>query len=152
VPAPPVLTIKKPDAADLVPADISREDELLGEEHGAEQAEEVRIRRAKGRLRAQHKALNVPQGLTGKAAEDWADKKAVELLPFAMAELEYQLSFGDNKQRAEAAKEVREMTGRGKRDGSGGGGPTIILVGSSDGQNPFLKRVDVPKQLTDKKD
>lgn len=71
--------------------------------------------------------LKMPEGLSGADAEDWADKKAVELLPQAMAQIEYDLKYGDDSQRREAARDVLDMTGRRRRDGMVASAPTIVL-------------------------
>jgi hypothetical protein len=67
----------------------------------------------------------------GEAAEGWADSKLVRLLPLAVAEVEYQLNYGDDKQRMEAADRVLKATGRSTREAGIGGGQTIVLNISS---------------------
>lgn len=69
----------------------------------------------------------VPEGLDGADAEEWAQKKAVQLLPDAAAELEYQLKYGDDSQRREAARDVLDMNGMRRRESGGNNAPTIIL-------------------------
>lgn len=59
--------------------------------------------------------------------ESYVDKKAVDLLPDAVAEVEYQLKYGDDKQRLEAAHDVLDMNGRRKREGLGNNTQTIVL-------------------------
>jgi len=97
----------------------------LDKEHQAKTAERVGKRLAERAVRMA--LLKMPQGLEGADAEEWADKKAVELLPSAMAQIEYDLLYGDDSQRREAARDVLDMTGRRRRDGGGSVTPTIIL-------------------------
>lgn len=137
----PAFTPSNPKA--IVPAAPTKAELEQGESDTAYTVELSKLRKAEGRMRARMDVLKTPRNLKGKQAEDFADAKAIELLPYAMAVLEHQLKHGDDKQQAEAARDVRDMTGRGKRDGSGSNSPTILIIGNADGQNPFLKRVEV---------
>lgn len=65
--------------------------------------------------------------LGGEEAESWALQKISRLLPDAVAELEYQLKFGDDKQRMDAARDVLDANGLRKRDAMGASGQTIVL-------------------------
>ncbi len=58
---------------------------------------------------------------------NWADKKAVQLLPLAIAEKEYMLKFGDDEQREKASDRVLAMNGRLQKEGHLSGGAAIIL-------------------------
>lgn len=84
--------------------------------------------------------LKVPKDLNGADAEEWADRKAVELLPAALAEIEYQLYYGDDAQRREAARDVLDMTGRRRREVGGNMAPTIVL--NMPGYAPWEKVVN----------
>lgn len=111
--------------------------------------EETRLTRAQKRHAMKQKALGVPEKLEGAAAEEWADKRLVELLPSAVADVEWDLKYGDDAQRANARKQVLDATGRGKREmGGGGSQPIIMLVGTGvgPGAQPWLQRVD-PKKI-----
>jgi hypothetical protein len=68
-----------------------------------------------------------PADLAGEAAETYVTDKLVRLLPDAVAELEFQLKFGDDKQRMEAARDVLDANGMRKRDAVTAGGQTIVL-------------------------
>lgn len=110
---------------------------------------EARILRAKRKyeLKAKHQA--VPEGLEGAAAEEWADKKLVDLLPAAVADVEWDLKYGDDAERQAARKQILDATGRGKREQGGGGSqPIIMLVGAGvgPGAQPWLQRVE-PKKI-----
>jgi hypothetical protein len=115
--------------------------------------EMVRIGKGAGRFAARLSALGTPTGLQGVEAEKWADSKLVEMLPLAVAEVEYQLKFGDDAQREKAAGKVLDATGRGKKEQQGNSAPTIILVGAGTGgalNYPWMKRatpavLDAPK-------
>lgn len=80
-----------------------------------------------GHWAARKALLNVPEGLQGADAEEWAQKEGVALLPAAVAELKYQLLYGDDKQRSEAARDVLSMNGMRNRESGGNNAPTIIL-------------------------
>lgn len=129
-------------------ADLSRNAAKL-----AKVDESVRLGKGAGRFAARLSALGTPTGLQGVEAEKWADSKLVEMLPLAVAEVEYQLKFGDDAQREKAAGKVLDATGRGKKEQQGNSAPTIILVGAGTGgalNYPWMKRaasavIDAPK-------
>lgn len=84
--------------------------------------------RARAKVRAKALGLAALPPVREEDLETYALKKATSLIPDAMAEVEYQLKFGDDKQRKEAALDVLDMTGNRRRDALGGGGHTIILT------------------------
>jgi hypothetical protein len=54
------------------------------------------------------------------------------MLPLAIADVEADLRWGDDTQRATARRQVLEATGRGRRDGIGGGsGPSIVIIANN---------------------
>jgi len=148
-----------PMSAAAAALDTATEDKLApllrSDEEGraeAAQAKSTALRRIDQAV-AHHVArmahLNVPAGLEGKAAEDYADKKALQLLPLAMAELEFNLKYGDAQARQQAARDVREMTGRGKRELHAAQGPAIVIQmapGQSLNMPQWAQRVE-PKPL-----
>ena len=69
----------------------------------------------------------LPSELEGEEAETWTQRRIVGLLPDAVAEVEYQFKFGDDKQRLDAADRVLDMNGYRRREATGGAGQTIIL-------------------------
>ncbi len=89
---------------------------------------------------ARSNLLKVPEGLTGKEAEKWSDERLVEYLPKAVGELGYQLKYGSDKQRMEAARMVLDATGRGKKENAPSLAPTLVFMGQGGGQffNPWL--------------
>jgi hypothetical protein len=95
------------------------------EDHKAKVVERVGKRIAERAVRLA--LVKAPQNLTGADAEEWADKKSVDLLPDALAQIEYDLKYGDDGQRREAARDVLDMTGRRRREGGGNVAPTIVL-------------------------
>lgn len=120
-----------------------------------EDKEEVKIARASSRREARLRAINFPEKpMEGLEAETWADKKLVQLLPEAVAVLEFDLKYGDEDAKARAASEVRNATGRGKKDGGGGGGAIFNVImqpgGSGAPSVPWMQRVD-PKKLGEDK-
>jgi len=85
----------------------------------------------------------VPKGLKGEAATDWAKGKLVDLLPEAVASLQYDLRYGSDKVRSEAADKVLRANGLDKREASPGGGGLIVLNFGSTGSTgvPWLERM-----------
>lgn len=105
--------------------------------------EQRRVELAFRRAKARNRILQVPDGLQGADAEAYADKRLVEMLPYAAAELEFQLRYGDDNQRGRAANEVMDRTGRSKKDGGGHVGPLMVINVGPDGMSlPWLKRTD----------
>jgi hypothetical protein len=86
------------------------------------------IAKSMSRLEAREVLLNVPKGLKGAEAEAWADAKLQELLPWAVAEKEFQLKHGDDEQRSRAADRVLEANGRGKKEGAPPVTQPIVVV------------------------
>ena len=125
-----------------------------GNEDIAKEALAAQLRQADERLAghiARRKYLNVPE-LRGKAAEEWADQELVALLPDAVAELKWQLKFGTPAERAQAARDVREATGRGKRELQAAAGPAIVIQlapGQTLQMPGWAKRVDAPALSTE---
>jgi hypothetical protein len=99
----------------------------------------IALRRSKADAWAQ--LVPVPQGLAGAEAEEFADKKLIELLPYAVADLERDLKFGTDEQRVKARDKVLDATGRGKSDKAFGGGAPIIMLNMTPGQIPWAQRV-----------
>lgn len=136
--------------ADTVIAELVK----VGDEDGGEAAkiaakdqkidEVVRLSKAAGRYAAAKAFLNVPD-VQGPEAEGYFDKKMVDLLPVAAMVIEKQLKFGDDKQQADMAAKVMDATGRGKRESSGGGGPSIVIVSPEGAMKlPWAQRVTPP--------
>lgn len=74
-----------------------------------------------------NKALKVPTGLKGAAAEQHVDGKLTELSVAAVAVLEERLRFGNDDQRYRAARDVLAATGHGPREAGGRVGALIII-------------------------
>lgn len=103
---------------------------------------------------AAHDAHQYKMGLVGglrvadKAEADikaWADRKALEMLPVALAEVNFNLKYGNDKQRSEATNQVLDMHGLRRREAAAGQHATIVL-NLSNGKNelaeqlPWLRR------------
>ena len=84
--------------------------------------------------------------LEGGAAEEYVEAKKVALLPVAMAEIETQLRFGDDKARMEAARDVMRMNGMLNRDAPTGVTPTIVINMGDKPQLPWLQRANDGKE------
>ena len=105
---------------------------------------------------AAHEVHQYKMGLVGgsrvadKSEADikvWADRKSLELLPIALAEVNFNLKFGNDKQRAEATNQVLDMHGLRRREAAAGQHATIVLNigGGKEALTdalPWLKRED----------
>lgn len=118
----------------------------------AKASESRRISNAAGRFAARMGFLSVPEFKDPKEAEEWSDRKLVELLPLAVAEKEMQLKYGDDKQRDKAADDILAANGRGKRDVGGNSGPAIVILAPG-GQlkAPWSQRVIDAEVVSDEK-
>jgi hypothetical protein len=102
---------------------------------------------AVARKGARETLVQVPN-LSGADAEEYVEEKKVALLPQAMAEIEFQLKYGDNKERIDAARDVMRMNGMLNRDAPTGVAPTII-INMGDKKLPWQKKeVTVDAQIT----
>lgn len=90
------------------------------------------------------------RGVSGKSEDEikkWADRRAVEMLPMVIADLHFDLKYGDNKARAEARDRILDMHGLRKREAAAGNHATIVLnLGGAEGalkqSLPWLSRSD----------
>lgn len=105
-----------------------------------------RIAAASTRHKARMAYVKTPETFVDpKEREKWIEDKKQELVPIALADIEFSLKLGDQQEREKARKDVLDMTGHGKRDGGGGStSPLIILAGVTGnlGDNPWVRRVD----------
>lgn len=137
-------------ATDIAKADDSVDLDVLTETTS-------RISKAATRHKARMAYVKVPEFSDAKEREKWVENKKNELVPLALADVEFSLKLGDSQERERARKEVLEMTGHGKRDTGGGStSPLIILTGvtGNPGDNPWVRRVDkdgkaLPAQIID---
>lgn len=77
----------------------------------------------------------------------WSDRRAMEMLPAALAEVNFNLKYGNDKQRSEAVNQVLDMHGLRRREAAAGQHATIVLNlgGGKDALAnalPWLKRED----------
>lgn len=93
------------------------------------------------RKEAREELVPVPN-LTGGEAEEYVEEKKVSLLPTALAEVEFQLKYGDEKARIEAARDVLRMNGMLNRDAPTGVAPTIV-INMGNQKLPWQKKEDV---------
>lgn len=105
--------------------------------------ETSRLERARRREQARRTMVALPGGLRGGDAEAWTAQKLVELSPLAAAEMEFQLRFGDDEQRKQAAARILDSTGHGKKDLATGG--ATIIINASGGIN--LPWRQAPKEV-----
>lgn len=88
------------------------------------------------RKRGRDKLIKVPEGLTPAEAEDYVNTKKAQLTPYAIAEKEYMLLYGNDEQREKASTFILEATGHGKRE-SGAGSQAVIII---NGWNPGTQK------------
>lgn len=84
----------------------------------------------------------LPEGLKGDEATQWAQAKLVDLLPEAVASVAYDLRYGTDKVRAEAADKILRANGVDKREASQGGGGLIVLNINGTSNIPWLERLN----------
>jgi hypothetical protein len=103
---------------------------------------QARLRRARqtcqrrpqeGRFNQKLALAEVPDGISGEEAEKWADARLVKNLPVAVAEIEFNLRYGDDAQRERAAQKVLDATGRGKGEKGNTGTSPILIVNMGGG-------------------
>ena len=73
------------------------------------------------------KFLKIPEGLTGDEAEKFADSRLASLLPVAVGVIEDQLKHGTRDEKRNAAKQILESNGRGKREAVAATAPPIVI-------------------------
>lgn len=91
--------------------------------------------------------VKMPDGLEGDSAQEWAEGAIKKLVPEAVASLAYDLRFGTDKQRSEAADKVLRSVGMDKREATQQGSQALIVLnlGSEAVSNvPWLQRVQKP--------
>lgn len=106
---------------------------------------------AQSRKSARETLVPVPN-LEGAEAEEYVESKKVALLPQAIAEVEFQLKYGDSKERIDAARDVLRMNGMLNRDAPTGVAPTIIIdMGGKELPWKKKKEVTVDAEVTSPK-
>jgi len=108
-------------------APINTGAESLAHQHEGRHIEAIRASLASGKHAARRALVPAPEGLHGGDAEEYAQKKLVEMLPEAVANLEYDLKYGDDKQRSEASHKVLAANGMANREQAGNMVPPIVL-------------------------
>lgn len=92
--------------------------------------------------------LGLPQGMDGDASEAWATKRLDELRAVAVADMEWDLKYGNEQQRREARRDLLDATGMRKKEASGNIVPSMTIVFSGEAAAPeWLKRA-ATQQLT----
>lgn len=119
-------------AAQLEAAE-TKEEKLAVVEKQELNTEEARLHKADLRRKLRRQYLDLPQQLEGAAAEEWATKKVISLVPDAVAEVEWQLKMGDDNQRIAAARDILDAAGMRKTDKGGGGVSPIIFINGGGG-------------------
>lgn len=87
-----------------------------------------------------NKLVPTPKDLTGAAADEYVERKITELQPIAIAEMEWQLRFGGDAERAKAARDILDAGGHGKKDRVGASA-NMIIIQMGNGSPPPLPYV-----------
>lgn len=89
----------------------------------------------------------LPRNLKGDEATKWAGDKLVELLPEAVASVAFDLRYGTDKVRSEAADKVLRANGVDRREAQSGGAGLIVLnIGAQATSSiPWLERMKKPE-------
>lgn len=95
-----------------------------------------------GELRAERlKAVRAKKNLSGDEAVEWGKQRLMDMVPEAVADLQFSLRFGTAKERAEARERVLRANGLADKEAPQGQGGMIVLNLQGDlGDTPFLKR------------
>lgn len=125
---------------DTIKVPVSGSHALQNEEHRLE----LDARKMLGKEALRNKLIPIPEGLEGAAAESYVEAKLTNLSVVAVAELEWQLRFGSDSERAKAAEKILDATGHGKKDRTGGSTQLIIVNGVIAGAPlPWAKPAEV---------
>lgn len=104
-----------------------------------------RALRRKGRERL----VSVPEFKTAAEAEDWVNAEKARMAPYALAEKEYRLLYGNDEQRDSASDYFLDATGHGKRDAGMGTGATIIILGDPAAIKPWAAKLPTTSKTVD---
>lgn len=85
----------------------------------------------------------MPNGLKGEEAAEWSEQKLKDMLPEAVAQVQWDLRFGNDKVKSEAADKVLRANGLDKREaGVSKAQPTIVLnISGGSVSAPWLQRM-----------
>lgn len=138
-----------PDSAPPDSSIVPYEEREQGVEY-SEKLEQRHVDKALVREAIRNKALKVPAGLKGAAAEKWSDDKLVELLPLAVSVYEERVRFGNDDQRWKAAQAIAAANGRGPRETGGRVGALIVIQANGDQATvPRYLRKPKPVEVVD---
>jgi len=114
----------------------------------AERDEDKKLQLAQRAHEKLMKFLKIPDGLEGDAAERFADARLSSLLPVAVGILEDQLKHGSRDEKRNAAKQILESNGRGKREAIAASSPPIVIQVSGGGVSlPWRQEKEVQGQV-----
>ena len=94
-----------------------------------------------GRRAARQQLYKIPENLEGADAEEHVQKNFLRLAPYAVAEIEHQLLYGDDAQRRDAARDVLDAVGMRKKEGNGGGSGATIILNLGGKELPWAQKV-----------
>lgn len=100
------------------------------------------VEQAKKKLRrnSRERLVKVPEFKTATEAEDWANAEKARMLPYAIAEKEYRLLYGNDEQRDSASDYFLDALGHGKKESGMGTGATIIIMGDPSALRPWASK------------
>lgn len=95
--------------------------------------------------------VKLPRALKGDDATRWSQDKMVELLPQAVAEIAWNLRYGNDKQRDSAVDRVLRANGMDRRDGNAAGQGGMIVLNLQTGNTglPWLDRMKPSSPVVD---
>ncbi len=103
-------------------------------------------------IQKRFKLAQLPVGLTGDAAQQWSKDKLSDMLPEAVAQLQWDLRKGSDKVRSETADKVIRANGMDKREAVNSDARPAIIVNITGGSvsAPWLERLQPKKKDGDK--
>lgn len=93
----------------------------------AKAAEIERLAKAAGRLEGRRALMKTPKGLGGEDAKGYVEKRLDQMLPDAVDRVAYELLCGDDRGSLEAAYEVLDRKGFGRKEANPTQGAPIIV-------------------------
>jgi hypothetical protein len=97
------------------------------------------------------KVAGLPATLAGEKAVQWSQEKLTEMLPEAVANIQWDLRYGTAKERADATEAVLKANGVAQKEAAQGSAPTIVFhLGDSIKDVPFLQRAADGKKASGK--
>lgn len=98
-------------------------------------------------MQLRHRKVNLPPDLTADQSEEWAENRLNELRAVAVADMEWDLRYGDETQRREARRDLLAATGMRNREQLGSVAPSIVINFGADRDAPEWLRRAAEKEI-----